>query len=315
MSDRSPQHFVFVGAGAVGGYYGARLAKAGTRVTFLARGANLKAIRERGLLIWSPLGDFLVRPAADDDPRRIGAADVVVLTVKNYDNPVVLPALQPLVGPDTVVLTLQNGVDSVREIADIFGERAVLGGPTYIATALVIPGIVEQTGTHRRVVLGEVFGDRSRVSERAARIAETMRAADIDAEAVPDGLQAIWEKFVQLVPFAGLTGACRLPIGGVRTIPETRAALFDAAREVARVALAENVALPADLVGTMERYVDALPADTKSSLLIDLEAGKRIEVEALQGAVVRRGRAANVPTPVTSTLYAVLKPHAQGRPT
>jgi 2-dehydropantoate 2-reductase len=315
MSDRSPQHFVFVGAGAVGGYYGARLAKAGTRVTFLARGANLKAIRECGLLIWSPLGDFLVRPAADDDPRRIGAADVVVLTVKNYDNPVVLPALQPLVGPDTVVLTLQNGVDSVREIADIFGERAVLGGPTYIATALVIPGIVEQTGTHRRVVLGEVFGDRSRVSERAARIAETMRAADIDAEAVPDGLQAIWEKFVQLVPFAGLTGACRLPIGGVRTIPETRAALFDAAREVARVALAENVALPADLVGTMERYVDALPADTKSSLLIDLEAGKRIEVEALQGAVVRRGRAANVPTPVTSTLYAVLKPHAQGRPT
>ncbi|MGH2583907.1 MAG: ketopantoate reductase family protein, partial [Dehalococcoidia bacterium] len=151
-------HFAILGSGAVGGYYGAKLAQAGQRVTFLARGAHLQAMRERGLSIRSPLGDFTVRAPAEQDPSAVGAVDVVIYAVKTYDNPTALPMLRPLVGDATVILTLQNGVDSVDVIAAAAGERAVLGGATYVATALAAPGLIEQTGTHRRIVFGEVAG-------------------------------------------------------------------------------------------------------------------------------------------------------------
>ena len=158
-----------VGSGAVGGYYGAMLARAGHRVTFIARGAHLRAIRERGLLVWSPLGDFTVRAPAESEIARVGPVDLVLLAVKTYDNDVVLPQLPALCGPGTIVLTLQNGVDSPVEVAQAVGEERVLAGPTYIATAMSAPGVIEQTGTHRRIVFGEVFDARRRGDRARAR--------------------------------------------------------------------------------------------------------------------------------------------------
>jgi 2-dehydropantoate 2-reductase len=307
-------HFAVVGAGAVGGYYGAKLARSGQKVTFLARGAHLKAIRERGLMVKSPLGDFTVRCVAQDDPEHIGPVDVVLLAVKTYDNPTVLPLLPPLLGPDTVVLSLQNGVDSVDEVAAVAGQERTLGGPTYIATALTQPGLIEQTGLHRRIVFGEAFGPRTTLSPRVKLIAAVMAAADIQAEPVADARVAMWEKFIYLAPFAAFTGAARLPIGPLRSDPLIYEQIVAAVREVESVARAEGIAVRdhESLMSYVAKYVETLPATTRSSLLIDLQAGKRIEVEALPGSVVRRGRAAGVPTPVMSALYSVLKPWAAG---
>ena len=162
-------HIAVVGAGAVGGYYGARLARSGERVSLIARGAHLRAIRERGLLVWSPLGDHVVRVEAESDPARVGPVDLVILAVKTYANAQVLPLLPALCGPETVVLTLQNGVASADALAGAVGEARVLAGTTYVATAIIAPGLIQQTGVHRRVILGEAFGERRDVSERAAR--------------------------------------------------------------------------------------------------------------------------------------------------
>jgi 2-dehydropantoate 2-reductase len=303
--------FAILGSGAVGGYYGAKLARAGHDVTFVARGAHLEAIRERGLEIRSAaLGDFTVRARAEQDTTRIGPVDVVVLAVKTYDNASALTAIAPLLGPDTSVLTLQNGVDSVNELASAIGEPFVMGGTTYIATALAAPGVIEQTGTHRRIVMGEVFGALPRITERVARLQQAMAAADIQAEAVGDGRIPIWEKFIFLVSLAGFTGASRLPIGGIWGDPYCRALFLEGCREVERLARAEGVEVADDMTTRIATYVDGIPGTMRSSLLIDLSQGKRTEVEALQGAVVRRAQRANVPVPVMSTLYAVLKPWA-----
>lgn len=308
-------HFAVLGSGAVGGYFGARLARAGQPVTFIARGAHLEAIRARGLEVRSPmLGDFTVRAPAEDDPVRVGPVDVVLFAVKTYDNAAALQLLPPLVGPDTVVLTLQNGVDSADEIAAAVGEARVLGGTTYVATALQAPGLIVQTGVHRSIIFGEVFGDRRHVSPRVQAIADAMAPADIQVTAVPDGRVPIWDKFVYLVPFAGFTGAARLPIGYLWKFPEAQAMYYAGAREIAALAHAEGVAISPDRFETLQKYMDHIPPTTRSSLLIDLEAGKRIEVEALQGAAVRRARRLGVPVPITETLYAVLKAWEQGDP-
>jgi 2-dehydropantoate 2-reductase len=303
--------FAIVGSGAVGGYYGAKLARAGHDVTFVARGAHLAAIRERGLQIRSPmLGDFTVHSAAEDDPSRVGVVDVVVLAVKAYDNGPVLRGLSVMLGPQSSVLTLQNGVDSVVELAEAVGEQHVIGGTTYIATALIEPGVIEQTGVHRRIVMGEVFGALPRVSDRVSALQDALAGADIQAEAVGDGRIPIWEKFIFLVSLAGFTGAARLPIGAIREDAYCRAQFLEGCREVERLARAEGVAVAADMIERISAYADGIPASMRSSLLIDLSQGKRIEVEALQGAVVRRAERAGVPVPIMSTLYAVLKPWA-----
>ncbi len=266
-------------------------------------------------MVWSPLGDFTVRAQAEDDPAGIGPVDVVMLAVKTYDNAAAIPMLKHLVGPLTVVMTLQNGVDSVDEVAAAVGQERVLGGPTYIATALTLPGLIEQTGTHRRIVFGEAFGDCSRVSDRVQKIADVLRAADIQAEPVADARVPLWEKFIYLAPFAAFTGAARLPIGPLWTDPAIREQFMAAVAEVESVARAEGVAVrdPASLREYVVKYVDVLPPTTRSSLLIDLQQGKRIEVESLLGSVVRRGKAAGVPTPVMAGLYSVLKPWASGQ--
>jgi 2-dehydropantoate 2-reductase len=306
--------FAFIGAGAVGGYYAALLARSGQDVGVVARGAHLEAIRQRGLRVVGPLGDFTVPLKAESDPARLGEVDVVILAVKTYDNATAIPLMKPLVGPRTVALTIQNGVDSAEEVANVVGEPATLAGATYIATALESPGVIRQTGTHRRIVFGECTGAPSAVSDRVRAIETIMKAADIHAEAVPDARPAIWEKFTYLAPFAAFTGAARLPMGPIWADAYSRAMFLEAVAEVGRVAVAHGVTLPADHLERTHKYAGALPPGTRSSLLIDLSQGKRIEVEALQGSVVRRGKATGVPTPIMAALYAVLKPHASGPP-
>jgi len=306
-------HFAIIGAGAVGGFYGALLKRAGSDVTFIARGAHLDAIRKNGLRVAGPLGDFTVRTPAESDASKVGPVDVVVLAVKTYDNDTALPMLPHLVGSGTVVLTMQNGVDSPDEVAAVVGEAATLAGPTYIAAAIEGPGFIRQTGTHRRVVFGEYFGPRTEVSDRVRRIEQAMKAADIHAEAVADARVPLWEKFTYLAPFASFTAAARLPIGPLWEQEGTAETFLSAVGEVYAVAQASGVQVSPDLREKIAQYIAAIPPDTRSSMLIDLSQGKRIEVESLTGSVVRRGKALGVATPMMEALYAVLRPHRRGR--
>jgi 2-dehydropantoate 2-reductase len=306
--------FAILGSGAVGGYFGARLARAGQEVTFIARGAHRDAIRERGLEIRSAaLGGFVVRAPAESDTTRVGTVDVVVVAVKAYDNDTAYPMIAPLLGPDTVVLTLQNGVDNVDQLGRIVGPERVLGGTTYLATALEAPGLIVQTGVHRSIIFGEVFGARG-LTPRVQAIADVMAPADIQVTAVPDARTPLWDKFVYLVPFSGFTGAARLPIGYIWPHAAVREMFYACSREVAAIAAAEGVTISADRFATLEDYMTNIPGSTRSSLLIDLEQGKRIEVEALQGAALRRAAGHGVPVPITATLYAALKAWESGNP-
>lgn len=302
-----------LGSGAVGGYFGAKLARSGQDVTFIARGAHLEAIRQRGLEIQSSkLGDFTVTAAAESDTSRVGPVDVVIVSVKAYDNATALPMLTPMIGPDTAVLTLQNGVDSTDDVAAVVGKEHVLGGTTYVATALEGPGLIVQTGIHRSIIFGEVFAQRGTITPRVQAIADAMSAADIIATPAADARVPIWDKYVYLAAFSGFTGASRLAIGHIWKFPHVQEMFYAASREIAAIAQAEGVTISANRFDTLREYMQNLPASTRSSLLIDLEQGKRIEVEALQGAAVRRAAKHGIPVPIMSTLYALLKPMESG---
>ncbi len=313
--------FAIVGSGGVGGYYGARLVRAGQDVTFLARGAHLRAMRERGLSIRSAEGDFTVPVRAEEDAARVGPVDVIVLAVKNYDVPSVLPLVKVLAaasdrptlgGSTAAVLTLQNGVDSPGEVAAAVGEAPVIGGTTYISTAIAEPGVISQTGTLHRIILGEVFGDTSRVSARAQTLRDTLAAAGLNVEVVADARAPLWEKLAFLAPMSGFCTAARLPLGPLRDAgPVFREQFQEAAAEVLRVANAEGVATTTRAEDVVA-FMDGLQDNMRPSMMVDLEAGKPLEVEYLQGTVSRRGRARGVPTPVMSTLYSLLLPHARG---
>jgi 2-dehydropantoate 2-reductase len=307
-----------IGAGGVGGFYGAQLLRVGVDVSFVARGAHLAAIRANGLRVIGPLGDVTVKPKAESDPAAIGPVDLVIVTIKTYDNATALPLIKPLMGPKTVALTIQNGVDSAGEVAAVVGEAATIAGPTYIAAGIESPGVIRQVGTHRRIVFGEVFGippaGAPAISPRVQAIADVLSKGDMQIEPVADARIPIWEKFIYLAPFAAFTGASRLPIGPIWSDEECRTRFLEAVGEVERVARGSGIAISKDVHAKVAGYTAGIPPTTRSSLLIDLSQGKKIEVESLLGSVVRRGRLANVPTPMMAALYAVLKPHAHGAP-
>jgi 2-dehydropantoate 2-reductase len=305
--------FCIVGSGAVGGYYGAKLARAGHEVTFIARGAHLRAIRDTGLSIKSTLGDFTVQAPAEERADQVPPVDVAIFAVKTYSNRDALPLLKAVLRDRGVALTLQNGVDSVDEVGDFVGHARVLGGSTYVAAALTAAGVIEQTGTHRRIVFGEASKGSSELSDRVREIHQAFENADIISEPVADARIPIWEKFCYLAPFAAFTGSARVPIGPIWSDWMSKHMLMAGFAEVEAVARAEGVDLPADVVARIEAYMDSIPPTTRSSLLTDLQQGKPIEVEALAGSVVRRGAKRQIPTPIMSALYAVLKPHANGR--
>lgn len=302
-----------VGAGAVGGYYGARLAQAGNEVTLIARGANLEAIRARGMRIRGASGEFVVSVRAETDPSRVGPVDLVIFAVKTYSNPQALPLVPPLVGPGTAVLPLQNGVESADELAAVVGRERVLAGTTYIGATLVEPGVIDYIGTVRKIVFGEAFGERV-VTDRVSLIRETLAAADIQAEAAADSRIGIWEKFIFLAPIATLTAAARLPIGPAWAQPAFRETFDAAMAEIEALARHAGVSVAADIRAQKMRYLDVSPPAMRSSMMVDITSGRPLELDALAGVVVRRGRAAGIPTPVMAALYGVLMPFEHGAP-
>ena len=298
------------GAGAVGGYFGGRLAAAGEDVTFIARGAHLDAIRERGLRLDSPNGDLTLHPAqATDDPASVGPVDYLLFAVKLFDTEAVAEACKPMVGPDTTVVALQNGVESVDIVGGVLGRDHVLPGTVYIAAVIAEPGLIRQTGSFARMIFGEVDGGRS---PRAEALEAACRAAGIDAVCSETVLTEIWMKFVVLSALSGATTVTRKPLGSLRADPDTRMLLRNAIAETVAVGRAQGVALPDDATDRQLAAIDGFPADMVASMLHALNAGKRMELDNLSGAVARLGRQSGVPTPVHDTLYAALKPYKDG---
>jgi 2-dehydropantoate 2-reductase len=300
-----------MGTGGVGGYFGARLAQAGCDVSFVARGAHLAAIREHGLKIESTLGDVLLSPVhATDDPRTLEPVDLVLFSVKLWDTEPAARSIASLFGPDTGIVSFQNGVQKDDILRGVFGDKAVMGGVGYIATAIARPGVIKHTGTMQRLVFGEYDGRRS---PRAEALLAACQRGGIDAELNADIRRQIWEKFVFLVGLSGTTATTRLPIGPIRENARTRAFLLDLMREAVAVGRAHGVALDQDYADQRLAFCDGLPADMTSSLHHDLERGNPLEVQWLSGGVVQLGEKVGVPTPANRAVWDVLALHAAGR--
>jgi 2-dehydropantoate 2-reductase len=300
-----------MGTGGVGGYFGAKLALAGHEVAFIARGAHLAALRAKGLRVEGDAGSFLLgKPKATDNPAEIGPVDIVLFTVKLWDTEAAAESIKPLIGKDTGVISLQNGVEKEEVLRRVLGEQHVMGGVCYIAATIAEPGVIRTTGKMQRIVTGE-FGRET--SPRAEAFVAAANGAGIDAELSADIERAIWEKFVFLVGMSGSTALVRRPIGVVRSVAETRAMFLDAMAEVVALARIRGIAVPDDYAATRLAFVDQLPPATTSSMHNDLERGSRLEVDWLSGAVVRLGAGSAVPTPVNRVIHAALKPHADGR--
>jgi 2-dehydropantoate 2-reductase len=304
-----------MGTGALGGYFGARLAEAGEEVTFIARGAQLAALRADGLAVESPRGNLrLERVRATDDAKSIGPVDVVLFTVKLWSTEEAARALAPLIGRDTAVLSLQNGVDAYDVLSRFVGREHVMGAVCYISAVLDRPGVVQHAGQMARIVFGELDGRKTARAE--ALLAACARArSGFDAELSADVERAIWEKFVFIVGLSGLTTLTRSSIGPVRSDPETRALLLDVMRETVAVGRAKDVKLEPDFADKRLSFIDTLPPEMTSSMLRDLERGNRLEVKWLSGAVARLGRDLGIETPANRAVYAALKLHADGRAT
>jgi 2-dehydropantoate 2-reductase len=301
-----------MGSGGVGGFFGGRLAHAGYDVSFIARGAHLAAMRERGLTIENePQGNIHVpKVRATDDPASLGPVDLVIVSVKLWDTESAARQIRPLLGPRTGVLSLQNGVIKDDILRRELGDAPVMGGVGYVATHISRPGVIHQVGTMQRIVLGEYDGRRS---ERAGFLVEALKKSGVTAELSGDVRRAIWEKFVFLSALAGTTTAMRATIGPIRQNPRTRAFLLELMREAVAVGRAHGVALPEDYAEQRLAFADGLPADMTSSMHHDLERGNALEVEWLSGAVVSLGEAKDVPTPANRAVWDILALHAAGR--
>jgi 2-dehydropantoate 2-reductase len=300
-----------MGAGGVGGYFGAMLARAGHEVAFVARGRHLAALRERGLTVRGAAGELCVEhPVVTDDPATLPASDVVLFTVKLWDTESAAAAIRPLLAAGGVVIPFQNGVESIERIAAVVGERPVMGGAAYIAASIAEPGVVAQTGAMARLRFGAVLPEQ-RTAARA--FLDASQDAGINAELVDDIRRVIWEKFVFLSAMSGVTAATRQPIGAIREDPDLRAILEAAMREALAIGRARGIDLGDSFVAAQLAFADGLPADMKSSLLNDLVAGNRLEAPWLSGAVARMAREGGLAAPVSATLYAAVKPFCGGR--
>ncbi|HSE01229.1 MAG TPA: 2-dehydropantoate 2-reductase [Burkholderiales bacterium] len=300
-----------MGSGGVGGLIGARLAHAGCDVSFIARGAHLAAMREHGLKLESQVENVRLRTVqVTDDPATLGQVDIVIFSVKLWDTDSAARQILPLIGPETGVISLQNGVVKDDILRPIIGEKALMGGVAYMGTAISRPGVIQHTGTMQRVVFGEYSGRRSK---RAEALLEWCRKGGLDAAISDDIRRTLWEKFVFLVAMAAVTATIRLPIGPIRSHPMTRKFYLDALREAAAVGRAHGIRLPEDFAEERMAFVDTLPSTMTASMQLDLERGNPLEVEWLSGSVVELGAAVGVPTPVHRAARDILILHAQGR--
>ncbi len=293
-------------AGGVGGYYGALLARDGHDVTFLARGAHLQALRADGLVITSPHGDFAIRPAkATDNPAEVGEVDWVIFAVKTYDTDTAARAIRPLVGARTTIVTFQNGVDAPEQIGAIVGRDHVLAAPTQIVSNIAAPGVIAQKSAFRISIVGEVFGQG--VTPRVEQFVAALAHTGVDATAVPDARKPLWHKLVLMASVGGLSALARTEPYALLQLPAARATLRAAMEEVYAVGIANGVPMDADIAVRQYEFALKFQAGQKPSLLLDLEQGKRLEIEALSGAVVRLGAAKGVATPVHQTIYVALQ--------
>ncbi len=301
---------VVFGAGGVGGYFGAKLALSGVDVTFVARGVHLEAIRTKGLTIRSPEGEITVNPAtATNDVATIGPPDYLFFAVKLFDTEAVAEICKAIIGPETTVVSLQNGVEAVDILNGIFGHDHVMGGTVGVASVISEPGVITQTGTFNFITVGEQDGTRS---ARGIALVKACNEAGTTATLSDDVDVDIWMKFVMLSALSNMTCITRLPIGCLRDTLETRAMLQRCVAEAVAVGRARDVALPADAVEQCIARLDGLPAPMVASMLHDLNAGKRLELERLGGAAVRLGAEVGVPTPTQAFCYDALKPHIEG---
>lgn len=297
---------IIMGTGGVGAYYGGLLAQQGNDVTFIARGAHLQAIREKGLQVKSIFGDFTVSPAqATDNPAEVKDADLILFCVKTYHTDEAVEAIRPAVTQKTAVLSLQNGVDAVERIGKGIGLDRVLGGATWLSSAIEAPGVVRQVSQFRRIVFGELNGRRS---ERIESIFAVLNKTGITVEVSENILKILWTKFVFISAASSLGSLTRLPIGEWRAIPETRQMVISLMREVEALAHAQGIALDEDVVQKSLDFIDNAAPHIRASMQLDVESGRRTELESMVGVIGRKGRELGVPTPVADFVYASLLP-------
>ena len=300
-----------VGAGGVGGGFGAALAKAGADVSFIARGAHLAAMKCEGLKVLSPRGDIhLVPTQATDDPAEIGPVDIVLFCVKLWDVESAGERIKPLIGENTAVLPLQNGIDAHERLIPILGERAVMCGVAQISASITAPGTITQVGTFMRMIFGELDGRRS---QRAEDFLALCGKAGFDATLSEHILTDLWMKFILLASNAGMMALARQPIGALRDDPDLRPIFTSAYREAIAVGRARGIALPPDALERIVELTKHFPPDMKASMALDLDRGNRLELPWLSGKVAELGRQLGVPTPTHGMMYAMLKPYVMGK--
>jgi 2-dehydropantoate 2-reductase len=300
-----------VGAGGVGGGFGAALAKAGADVTFIARGAHLAAMKSTGLKVISQRGDtHLVPTKATDDPAEIGPVDIVLFCVKLWDVESAGERIKPLIGPGTAVIPLQNGIDAPERLLPILGKEAVMGGVAQISASITAPGVITQVGTFMRMIFGELDGSRSK---RAEDFLALCQKAGFDSTLSEQILTELWMKFVLLAANASITALARQPIGQLRDDPDIRPVFIAAYQEVIDVARAKGVALPSDALNRVLEFNRHAPPTMRASMALDLERGNRLELPWLGGKVAELGRQLGVPTPTHGVMYAMLKPYVMGK--
>lgn len=300
-----------MGSGGLGGFYGGLLARAGEDVTFIARGAHLEAIRGRGLTVKSQMmGDFSVSAPATDDPGTLAPVELVLVGVKTYDLDAAGEQMRPLVGPETVVLPLQNGIDATDRLARAVGAGRVIAGVAYVASFVEAPGVIKHTAMNR-ILLGEPNGGPS---PRVERIANMLRGAGIVCETPTEIRVSLWEKLIVLAGTGGVMALTRLPVGPLRDCAEAAALFRGAMEEAAAVGRACGVPLAEGIVNQHWDMILGLPPAAHGSMLQDLKMGRRLEVESLNGTVIRLGREMGIPTPLNFAVYAGLKAYAEGPP-
>jgi len=297
---------MIMGSGGVGAYYGGLLAQQGNDVIFIARGAHLQALRANGLQVKSVHGDFHIVPVkATDTPAEARVVDLILFCVKTYNTDEAVKAIQPAIGAQTVVMSLQNGVDAPERIGKIVGMEHVLGCVTHISSALEAPGVVKQVSQFRRIAFGELDGS---ISPRAQGIDEVLRSTGITVEITRDIRKVLWTKLIFISAASGLGSLTRLPMGNYRSVPETRTMIGGLMREVEATARAQGIALDADVVEKSLKFMDDAAPHIKASMQLDVEASRRTELESMIGVIGRRGRELGVPTPVADMVYASLLP-------
>lgn len=299
-----------MGSGAIGGYFGGRLAHAGSDVTFVARGEHLAAIRQDGLRVTSPLGDFIVDPAqATDNPADVGPVDLVLFMVKNYDSEAAADLIRPMMGPESAIVSFQNGVGARQMLSGLFGPERVMAGTAHIPASIAGPGRISHNGQIAKLLFGEMDGARS---ARAEALEAALAEAGVDHLLADNIETVIWQKFVFLASISALNCMTRLSMGDVLADDDLKALYIDAMKEVVAVAASQGIELPETAVADALALSEGMPPEIKASMLQDLEKGNRLEVRYLSGALAEIGARSGVPTPIHRTAYAVLKPYAEG---